>query len=668
MNRHFSIAVAGAIVAATIVLPLLIFAAARAFNSGEIAPNVVVGGVHVGGLSEEDALAKLAEHEQMLQTTPAPFVVADRTFALTPTTVGLELDEEPAVTEALDARNGGGFIDQFADWVRSFRTTIEVPIDATVDEEALDEMFERWESDAIGQPAEEGGIQVIDGSVEPDYPRAGIGIDRVAAPPLVRESLLNLDRVPVDLPTGEIIPRVTTSDVDAAVLLARNLVDGPIVLSSDDPAVEIEFSTADLTSAVRSHVTGGSPAEVTVDFDADVIQAILEPRRSEIERAAQDARFVINDNESVSIVPSQRATLLDAGLVAAELRQVGTRSDRGEFPFGVGAEASFTTAEAQAMGPITRVSSATTEHPPGQDRVTNIHLMADAVDRAVVWPGESFSLNEHVGERTVEKGYVPAPMILAGEIVDDVGGGVSQFATTFYNAVFFGCYEDVSHQPHSYYFSRYPAGREATISWPRPDLVFRNDTDAVVIIDTSYSSTSITVRFFGSTAGRDCDSESSDRYNFTNPETVFEGDSAVAPGTQIVDQTGWEGWSIDITRIMRFDNGSEQRQSWTHRYLAGPEIIRVHPCEVPGSNTVCPIQVPSVLGLTFDAAAANLAEAGFVIEDGGTVEVSDESQAGKVQSQDPGAGSYIAPGSPITVLTGVHVPPPTTTTVPPPAP
>jgi vancomycin resistance protein YoaR len=672
MNRHFSLAVTGAVVAVVIVLPLLVFALARALNSGEIAPNVAAAGVHIGGLSEEDALLRLQEHERQLRETPAGFTVEDRSFSLEPRLVELDIDESAAVAAALEARGDGGFLDQFAAWVRSFRSTIEIPVDFSIDTDALEAVFTSWEATAIGFPAHEGGIEIVDGEIQPDYPQAGRGIDRPAATQLVETSLSTLDRAVVALPTADIVPRVTPADVDAAVLVARSLADGPITLRADDPAVEITFSTAELVAALRSRVVEASPPEIVIAFDPDALLPVLDRHRDEIERPAQNARFVILDNETVDLRPSRPATVLDAGLVADRLREVGTGPDSGEFPFAQGEEASFTTEEARAMGPIRRVSAFTTEYPAGETRVTNIHLIADTVDGAIVWPGESFSLNEYVGPRTTEKGYVPAPMILGGDIVDDIGGGVSQFATTFYNAVFFGCYEVVTHQPHSYYFSRYPEGREATISWPNPDLVFRNDSDALIIIDTSYTSTSVTVKFFGNNGGRDCESEKSDRYNFTDPETVYEPDPSVRPGDEVIDSNGWQGFTVDITRIMIMPDGSRREQTWNHRYLPGPVRIRVHPCQVPGSSIVCPIAVPSVIGLSFDAAAANLAEVGFQIEDGGTVDVTDPAQAGLVQSQNPGAGSLVAPGSVVTVLTGVYTEPPpdddeggTTTTVAP---
>ena len=113
--------------------------------------------------------------------------------------------------------------------------------------------------------------------------------------------------------------------------------------------------------------------------------------------------------------------------------------------------------------------------------MTNIHKIADTVDGAIVKPGATFSLNGYVGPRTVEKGYVLAPMIFDGEFRDDVGGGVSQFATTMYNAIFFGGYRFGTHKAHSYYISRYPAGREATVSWQHPDLSFTNNSSAGIL-------------------------------------------------------------------------------------------------------------------------------------------------------------------------------------------
>ncbi len=89
---------------------------------------------------------------------------------------------------------------------------------------------------------------------------------------------------------------------------------------------------------------------------------------------------------------------------------------------------------------------------------------------------------------------MPAPVIYEGTHNEDVGGGVSQFATTLFNAAFFGGLDFKAYQSHSQYISRYPYGREATVSWEKPDLVIKNTTPYGIMIDTSYTDTSLTVR------------------------------------------------------------------------------------------------------------------------------------------------------------------------------
>ena len=97
-------------------------------------------------------------------------------------------------------------------------------------------------------------------------------------------------------------------------------------------------------------------------------------------------------------------------------------------------------------------------------------------------PGETFSLNDTVGERTRENGFTEGFIISNGIFKEDLGGGVSQMATTTFNAMFFAGLKDVEHKPHSFYIDRYPVGREATVAWGSVDLRFRNDTPYGVLI------------------------------------------------------------------------------------------------------------------------------------------------------------------------------------------
>jgi vancomycin resistance protein YoaR len=114
----------------------------------------------------------------------------------------------------------------------------------------------------------------------------------------------------------------------------------------------------------------------------------------------------------------------------------------------------------------------------------------------VVQPGGRFSVNEFVGRRTTENGFVTGGVIENGSFAESVGGGISQFATTLFNASFFGGLDFVEYQSHSIYISRYPYGREATLSFPKPDLIIENTTPHGVLIWPTYTGTSITVTLY----------------------------------------------------------------------------------------------------------------------------------------------------------------------------
>jgi vancomycin resistance protein YoaR len=209
--------------------------------------------------------------------------------------------------------------------------------------------------------------------------------------------------------------------------------------------------------------------------------------------------------------------------------------------------------------------------------------MADTVNNVIVKPGASFSLNGHVGQRTVEKGYVLAPMISDGEFRDDVGGGVSQFATTMFNAIFFGGYRFNSYRPHSYYISRYPPGREATVSWQLPDLAFTNNSKSGILVRTAYSNTQITVSFYGDKEGKVVTAEAGPRTNPTEPTEKREPNPELKPGEERVKQEGGPGFDIQVKRIIRWD-GKETTETFSTRYKAQPRIIEFGPGPSPSPS------------------------------------------------------------------------------------
>ena len=264
---------------------------------------------------------------------------------------------------------------------------------------------------------------------------------------------------------------------------------------------------------------------------------------------------------------------------------------RGTYDAGI--RRYLTEAEALAFQGSYLLGEFTTDHNCCENRVVNIQLMANTISGHVVLPGEDFSINATVGQRTLAKGYLLAgaiigPYVQCCDNPANVGGGTSQFGTTFYNAVFFAGLQDVEHQPHSLDFARYPDGREATMGWPHPDVVFRNNTGHPVLITThhaGYHGTSITVKIWGDNNGIEVSAGSSPRRNIHQTSLViYEGDRSLAPGQQVVKYAPYAGYTIDVFRYITFPNGATTTEKWTWTYAAHPKVVRVHPCMVPPGN------------------------------------------------------------------------------------
>ena len=222
-----------------------------------------------------------------------------------------------------------------------------------------------------------------------------------------------------------------------------------------------------------------------------------------------------------------------------------------------------------------RSSTFTTYYPYAEYRNINIGRAAELVDGTVLKPGETFSLNDTVGERTAENGFTKGFIISDGIFKEDLGGGVSQMATTTFNAMFFAGLEDVEHKPHSFYIDRYPVGREATVAWGAVDLRFQNDTPYGVLIqaDVTPSTPSspgvVTVSMY-STKYWDITTTTGDRYNFTRRETRTLSTPRTATRT-----TGYGGFDIDVSRYFRKPGESalERTEKFHTTYTPSDTVI-----------------------------------------------------------------------------------------------
>ncbi len=656
-------------------LPLSIYFVDTASASDTVARNVTIEGIDVSGLSEAEASAVAESYASDLSSNLVTVSVANTQFSLDPTTIGVTFETDTAVSRALGENKDG-----LSGWLRAFSSEVDVPVEGSVDAELLILQIGNWEIESIENPAFDGKVAVEGRKVVFEYPHSGLAVDRDIAFDLISSAVMEGTNEVVVLPLVDSDPTLTNDDIDTAVTRAELIIETGVTLTNDVYGFEFTVSPFNMARALVVEVVSSVPPTIEYSVDSSVLGPLVEIRRTTFEVDPVDAYWDIievDDHEDwpenyeitdspqedeeglpeddvIELIHSTMGTKLDVNKVVQSIEAAALGDGTGELVLDLTADPEFSTEDAMAYGELYEVSEFTT-FMPGTNRAHNIALMADTIDGYMVMPGETFSVNEVIGKRTLAKGYKYDCAIVGGELSCEqepvnVGGGVSQFGTTIFNAIFFGCYEDVVHQPHSIYFSKYPEGREATLGFPSPDVAFINNTEAPVIIKTSHTRRSITVTFFGNNGGMICDSERSDRSGYTTASLSYQTDPEVfvAPGEEHVKSAGSSGWSVTVTRVFYDAQGNEvEREPFYSRYRGERNVILLHPCDARvGGDGDCPDPVPGVLGLSEAAAIAAIQAAGYTAT---VTYVDDPGAEDRVVGQSVAGGSYVSPETPVII-------------------
>ena len=475
-RRRFALGAAALLIVAGAAIAVAADARARVPGGVEIA------GVAVGGVSAAEAERLVSARAEELAEQPLVVVGPERSVR----TSGVELGARPQVSAAITAAGPHRF--GRARDLLDGGPARKVPLSWEIDAAAVRDLAARLGPSA---PPSEAAVVVRAEGIQVREGRVGYEVDSGAL-----SSRLESLPTRVRAPTIRVVPEVTTAEATATAQQVERLTGTRRTILLGSVATTLEPTT--LRTLVRVHPSGGG---LSISFDAGglarLLPASVPPR---------DAEFRVREAE-VEIVPAVQGRVLDVAATARRLAE--SVSAQVEAAVTI-VQPEVTTAELTSLGIRDRVSEFTTYYPPGQPRVVNIQRAAAVIDGTILPPGATFSMNEALGERTIAKGYVSAPQIGAGNsFVDSVGGGISQVATMLYNGAFFAGLELIEHQPHSLYIDRYPLGREATISWGGPELIFRNDWPASVLIKLDATETSITVRFFSSRLGRRVETETS---------------------------------------------------------------------------------------------------------------------------------------------------------------
>lgn len=478
----------------SLVIPLVISAIAwtsHVASQGDvIAPNVTFAGVDVSGVTPEVAAAHVGWRETAFLDTRVTIDLGSRQVTLPAAELGYEYLYDETLAAVVSARHEDNAWDEFVAWIRTPFQPVTVEDRFTLDEAAARARLA--DDDFVVEIPVEPELVYSAGeiAVEPGIGGTGVDIEWMIEALTIAE----VDDGPLTINAAltEVLPVVSDTEASAAA-------DEVNDRTGEEVVVRVGTSVGRLVPAqVRRHLTSTvTDGEVTISVDPDGLLAELERLFPDPVGEMEKPVLEVVDGEvnvvrpgnpppiccSVESVNEMAEVLLDPEIL---IHRLEPRPD--DDPVIVAWASGSEVTEA--------VGEFTTRHACCENRVTNIQTMADAVTGYYMLPGETLSFNEYIGPRTREKGYLPAGAIRGGHMTDEVGGGVSQFVTTMFNAAYFAGLELDQYQSHSVYFSRYPFGREATLSIPGPDLVITNTTEHPVLIWPTYDATSITVTLY----------------------------------------------------------------------------------------------------------------------------------------------------------------------------
>lgn len=530
--------------------------------AGEVPRGTEVLGIALGAKSRTDAAAALraglAGQSERLEA-PLPVRLGERVVEVKPADVGLAVDVDATVAAA--AESGGG---PFSRLLGSREVAPVVTVDAAKAEEVLRAALGE-DAQAMRMPA----VTFSGTTPKAVHPKPGKGIDTEKSAQALREGWLGIHPVPV--PLVDIHPATSAEEVDKLVSdLARPAVAGPVAVTTARGTVTVPPAAIAKSLVLTADKTG----KINPRVDEKKLRAALAGPLAKVEVEAKDATIALKAGKP-AVVPGADGHRLDTAKLSTDLLAVLPKAD------GRTVEGTLTTAKPKVtedavakLGVKEKVSTFTTKFTGGlsSPRSQNIVLASKETKGAFVLPGKTFSLNTHTGERSYAQGYKDAPTIVDGKLVPGSGGGVSQFVTTLFNATYYAGLEDVEHKPHSYYFSRYPAVIESTIYPPALDFRFRNNTPYGVLIDTSYTSSTITVSIWSTKVYDSVKTEWGPRRNVTQPQTKY-----LEPGPDCIETGGLPGFSQDAWRIFRKDGKETKREKFSWTYQPEPRFVCAKP-------------------------------------------------------------------------------------------
>ncbi len=544
---------------------------AFAGSPGRIAGGVSIDGVGVGGMTPHDAQALLERRAEGRADVPVTFVAGSQSWEIRPRELGVEEDWAHAVDAAARKGEGYGVLRGYRRLgLRVFGANVEPAVDAY---DAAVEYKVGLLAKGIDQPHRDARLVRHGLTFEVTPAQTGKVLNRPAAARAIVAALAGSSRKTVELPVTVDPPQVTAARLMGVKRRAVKVVSAPVLLRIG--VANFEVSPRRLAAMLR--LPEGGVAKLSLGGPA--ANAYFRRLDREVSTPAKNADFVVGSDGAITVSPARPGVALDVPRTAAALLAAAERTRSRVAPIVVvTSKPERSTAAARAMGITGIVGSYETIYGGVANRIHNVQLVARLIDGKLIPPGATFSFNGATGERTADKGFVEAPVIINGELSTGLGGGICQVSTTVFNAAYEAGLPITSRTNHALYISHYPLGRDATVNYPDIDLKFVNDTPKWLLLRTFVGSSSLVVNLYGTPQHRRVESETTP-LRVVGPVPVEKVlDKSVAPGRRVIEEYGVPAQATSVRRTVYSASGKLLSDAtWYSNYRSEARIVLIGP-------------------------------------------------------------------------------------------
>ena len=515
---------------------------------------VSVSGHSMAGLTRDEARATLTKLVEDARDSPVTLVSGEKTWPIMPDDVGTKIDVADAVSQAMDVSRRSNFVIDLIRRLTLYFSGEDVSLQGTTDGPMMDGVVAEIAKE-IDLPPVNPGLIIDGGDIKPVEGRKGRVVDQDSLREQLKTLLLTLHATELPVPMVIEEPAMKPEDNQQAIVQARTMIGSSVSLTHGDKTWSLspeqivaymDFSTED-----RNGV-----ATLVPFISAKKMSPFFEEIAGAVAKKPVNATFK-GDGEKAWVVPGVLGRALDPEGTAVALTAAALKTEGRTAKVAVKTtEPDRTTQEAEAMGIKDRLGGFTTEWEGTKDRQTNVKITTQYATNVLLAPGDVYNFDKQIGPRTEARGYKMAPGITAGELEDQLGGGICQVSTTLFNAAFFAGLEILERKNHSIYIDHYPKGRDATVSAGSPNLRFRNDTKHYILVRGVSTGIRTTFVIYGTDEGREVTYTTGEFYDVVDQTDVTTPNPSMGPGTTLIKSPGQSGRAIKVVRTVKSAGGS----------------------------------------------------------------------------------------------------------------